>query len=214
MTVKVTVVDYGRGNLFSVRRAFEHCGAEVELTGCPDEIRNADRLVLPGVGAFGDAANELRQFGLDGALVEFAATGRPMLGICIGMQLLFDCGEEFGEHRGLGLVAGRVRAIPDTSVNGIRQKIPHIGWRELYPPAGDGQWSGTILDGIEKPVFCYFAHSFAGYPEDEGARLAECHFGGHGILAAVRRENVWGCQFHPEKSGEIGLRIVRNFLSL
>ena len=210
----VTVVDYGRGNLFSVSRALEHCGAEVELTDSPARIKEAKRLVLPGVGAFGDAIDELRRRELIDPLREFAASGRPFLGICVGLQLMFDVSEEFGEHAGLGLIPGRVSPIPRTGANGQPHKTPHIGWSELVLPSGDTSWQGTILDGVEGPVYCYFVHTYTAMPDKESHRLADCRYNGRRIAAAVRRGNLWGCQFHPEKSAATGLHMLRNFLDL
>jgi glutamine amidotransferase len=212
MATKALVVDYGRGNLFSVGRALEHCGAEVEITDAPARIIEAERLVLPGVGAFGDAMEELQKRGLVEPIMEFAASGRPFLGICVGMQLMFDSSDEFGVHDGLGMIPGRVRTVPRHGVDGKSHKVPHIGWSELGPAAVRKSWYGTILDGLPAPAFCYFVHSFTAEPGDEAHRLADCHYNGQRLAATVRRDNLWGCQFHPEKSGEIGLHILRNFL--
>ena len=210
----VTIVDYDCGNLFSVSRSLEHCGAEIELTDSPTRIKEAKRLVLPGVGAFGDAIVELRRRELIEPLREFAASGRPFLGICVGLQLMFDVSEEFGEHAGLGLIPGRVSPIPRTGANGQPHKTPHIGWSELVLPSGDTSWQGTILDGVEGPVYCYFVHTYTAMPDKESHRLADCRYNGRRIAAAVRRGNLWGCQFHPEKSAATGLHMLRNFLDL
>ena len=210
----VTVVDYGRGNLFSVGRSLEHCGAEIELTDSPSRIKKAERLLLPGVGAFGDAIEELHRRELVEPLREFAANGRPFLGICVGLQLMFDVSEEFGEHAGLGLIPGRVSPIPRTGVNGQPHKIPHIGWSELVPSSSDTSWEGTILEGVDDPGYCYFVHTYTAVPAEEGHRLADSSYDGCRIAAAVRRDNLWGCQFHPEKSAATGLGILRKFLEL
>lgn len=216
MTATVTVVDYGVGNLLSVRRAFEQCGAQVMLTSSPDRVWNAERLVLPGVGAFGDCMTALATGGLDQAVHRFIASGRPFLGICVGMQLLFSVGEEFGEHAGLGVIPGRVRAIPRTAADGQPHKVPHIGWTPLQPPAGGdaADWAGTPLAAVRPGDEVYFVHSFTGWPEDEGDRLADADYHGRRISAAVRRGNVCGVQFHPEKSGRVGLGIIDSFLRL
>lgn len=211
---QVLVADYGVGNLLSVCRAFEACGASVDLTGDADRIARAERLVVPGVGAFGDCMGELRRRGLVEPLRGFVASGRPMLGICVGMQMLMEVGEEFGEHEGLGVVPGRVRAIPGTRADGQPHKIPHIGWSELLMPPSTNSWDGTILEGVEPGSTCYFVHSFTAEPLDERNRLADCDYHGRRISAALRAGNVFGTQFHPEKSGETGLRILRNFLAL
>ena len=210
----VLVLDYGVGNLLSVCRAFEACGATVELTGNRSRIPGADRLVVPGVGAFGDCVNELKRRNLVQPVLDYIGSGAPVLGICVGMQMLLQIGEEFGEHAGLGVIPGRVRAIPGTTSNGRPHKIPHIGWSALIRPARDTAWDGTILDGIAPGSTCYFVHSFTAEPDEERFRLADCDYNGRRISAALRAGNVYGTQFHPEKSGEVGLRILKNFLAL
>ena len=207
----VTVVDYGRGNLFSIRRAFEEIGAKVVLTDNPQTIAEAQRLVLPGVGAFGDAMAELGRRDLLPVLKAYAASRKPLLGICVGMQILFDVGEEFGEHDGLGLLPGRVSPIPDRDEAGRRLKIPHIGWNRLSIGSGAAD---PLLAGLGHDSQCYFVHSFAAQPGDLSNCLAETEYGGHRLTAAVRRDNVWGFQFHPEKSGPTGLSIVSKFSAL
>jgi glutamine amidotransferase len=203
----VALVDYGSGNVHSVAKALRHVGAEVVLTADPRRIADADRLVLPGVGAFADCASGVRERGLVEPLRAYAASGRPFLGICVGMQLLFGESEEFGRHAGLGLIPGRVRAILPTP--GI--KVPHIGWNSIYPPQDRG-WSGTPLHGLQPGAMVYFVHSYSADPADAADWLAVAHYGGYRISAAVRRGNVWGCQFHPEKSGELGLGVLRRWL--
>ena len=214
MTARVLVVDYGVGNLLSVCRAFEACEAAVELTDSAVRIAAAERVVLPGVGAFGDCIHELERRELVRPILDFIASGRPLLGICVGMQMLMEVGEEFGEHAGLAVVPGRVRAIPATGADGRPHKIPHIGWNELVKPSAATQWSGTILDGVPERSSCYFVHSFTAEPTDARYRLADCDYDGRCVSAALRAGNVYGTQFHPEKSGEMGLRILRNFLKL
>ena len=211
---RVLVVDYGVGNLLSVCRAFEACGATVSLDGSPQRIASAERLVVPGVGAFGDCMSELQKRKLVQPILDYVATGKPVLGICVGMQMMMQIGEEFGEHAGLGVAAGRVRAIPGTTGDGKPHKIPHIGWNALVKPSSETVWDGTILDGVTPGSTCYFVHSFTADPTDAKVRLADCDYNGRRISAALRIGNVFGTQFHPEKSGEIGLRILRNFLAL
>lgn len=210
----VVVVDYGVGNLLSVCRAFEACQAGVELSRDAGRIAAAERLVVPGVGAFGDCMLELKRHGLERTVLDFVAGGSPVLGICVGMQMMMEVGEEFGEHQGLGVVPGRVRAIPKTTSEGLPHKIPHIGWSRLEKPTPATEWRGTILDGVEPGSTCYFVHSFTAVPADDKYRLADCDYHGQRISAALRAGNVFGTQFHPEKSGEIGLRILSNFLTL
>jgi len=208
---RVVVVDYGVGNLLSVTRALAACGAEPELSADAARIEAAPLLVLPGVGAFGDCMTELGRRGLVEPVKRRLAAGAPALGICVGMQMLLEIGEEFGEHAGLGLVRGRVRAIPRTRADGTPHKIPHIGWSPLVVPEG-GSWAGTILDGVEPGAACYFLHSFAAEPADPACCLADCDYNGRRLCAAVRVGRVTGVQFHPEKSGATGLRILRGFV--
>lgn len=207
MSLQVTVIDYGIGNVHSVVKALAFHGAAVSLSDQPDAIARADRLVLPGVGAFADGMKGLRERGLVEPIRAFVRTGRPFAGICLGMQLLLARSEEFGEHEGLGIIPGSVVAIPPTP--GV--KIPHIGWNRIEPRPG-GTWSGTALEGTEPGTMVYFVHSFTAQPRDESDRLADAWYGGHRISAAVRHENVYGFQFHPEKSGTAGLQILANFL--
>jgi glutamine amidotransferase len=212
--IEVVVIDFGLGNLFSVQRALEHCGASVTISSDPDCILNAQRVVLPGVGAFGNAMFELQNLDLVEVLRTFAATGKPLLGICLGMQLLLDESEEFGIHRGLSIIPGRVVSLPTTTVEGSRHKIPHIGWSALMPTKDEVDWRGSILDGTHAAEEVYFVHSFMAQPQDAADRLADCIFGGHRVAAVLRRGQVFGCQFHPEKSGTVGLAILKAFCAL
>lgn len=207
----VTVIDYGVGNLFSVRRAFEHVGANVELTGDADRILAAERLVLPGVGAFADGMRGLRERGLLEPVRAHAARGGLFLGICLGMEMMLDVSEEFGVHEGLGIMPGRVVPVPPTGADGRPHRVPHIGWSDLWQPEASRSWSGTILDGVKDGAAVYFVHSFTARPDDDRHRLADCDYDGRRLSAVIRAGNVYGCQFHPEKSGETGLTIIRNF---
>lgn len=210
---QAVVVDYGSGNLLSVAQALRHVGAEVSVADDPAAIAAAERLVLPGVGAFGKAMAELKRLGLADAIDRVARDGRPVLGICLGMELLFDSSEEFGRHAGLGLIPGRIEAIPATTAAGRPHKIPHIGWNALKPPAG-AAWTGTVLEGMEEGLAMYFVHSFAAVPEAEADWLAETDYNGRRLCAAVRRGNLYGFQGHLEKSGTRGLAILGNFVAL
>lgn len=199
----LVIVDYGVGNLFSLKSSFAYIGKEAVVSGDPKLIEKADRLILPGVGAFADAAAKLREKGLDRLMCEKAELGTPIMGICLGMQLLFDNSLEYGDHRGLGLIKGSVRSIQEVIPDGF--KIPHIGWNALR------------INGEKHPVFkyiedgehVYFVHSFYGADCRE-ALIAQTEYGAM-LTAAVARKNVCGCQFHPEKSGETGLNILRGF---
>jgi glutamine amidotransferase len=214
MSKKVLILDYGAGNLLSVVRAFEHCGASVELSGDPSDIAAAERVVMPGVGAFGDCVNALRAHGLDQAVLLHVAKERPLIGICVGMQMLFDASEEFGHHQGLGLIPGKVEAIASIDVAGRPLKVPHIGWSPLVMPEALGvSWEGTPLRSLQPGTAAYFVHSFQGQPLDPSHRVADAAYGGRRVTAAVRCGTVFGTQFHPEKSGPVGLAMIRNFLS-
>ncbi|MBM9501950.1 imidazole glycerol phosphate synthase subunit HisH [Leptospira sp. 201903071] len=214
MKKEIVVIDYGIGNLFSVKRSFESCGANVVLTSDFDRILAADHLVLPGVGAFADGMNGLKKRGLDKAIVEYAKTGKPLLGICLGMQMLATTSQEFGSHKGLDLVPGKVIAIENTSADGKPHKIPHIGWEDLVKPNEKTSWDHTILKSIPERSAVYHIHSFTFFPDAEIYRLADCFYNGKRLSSVIRKENVYGCQFHPEKSGKIGLEILKNFLYL
>lgn len=208
---EVTVIDYGVGNLLSVQRALEHCGARVCLTSDPERIVAAKRVVLPGVGAFGDAMHALEQMDLVAAIHAVAARQTPLLGICLGMQLLLEESEEFGMTAGLGLLAGRVVPVPIQTRSGETQKTPHIGWSALQPSGASGQWRGTLLQDNVPGEAVYFGHSFMAAPTEPGHRIADCVYGGHLIPAVIGRDHITGCQFHPEKSGTVGLKILRRF---
>ncbi len=210
--IDVTVLDYGVGNLLSVSRALEQCGARVAITSEATAILAANRVVLPGVGAFSDGMAALRTFGMDDVLRRVAAKGTPLLGICLGMQMLSDESEEFGVHSGLGLIPGRVVKIPASAVTGVPLKIPHIGWNELLMPIYRNSWQGSLLATVETGQAVYFVHSFMAEPISPAHRLADCLYGGNVISAVIENDNVMGCQFHPEKSGEVGLQILKNFL--
>ena len=198
------IIDYGVGNLFSLKSSFAFIGEPVRVSSDPDEIYKADRVILPGVGAFADAAARLRAGGLDEAVKSVAKKGTPLLGICLGMQLLFDASEEYGYHAGLGLLPGCVRRIPvpDESYN-----IPQIGWNSLHIVREHPLFANT-----NEGDFVYFVHSF--HAEDCGEALLATTDYGTTVTAAAARDNVCGTQFHPEKSGEVGLSILRAFCAI
>lgn len=198
----IAILDYGVGNLFSLRSSLEYIGQQVIITADKEEIRRADKLILPGVGAFADAAKKLRDSGLDEVLREEVARGKELMGICLGMQLLFDKSYEFGEHDGLGLLKGAV--VPMQDVIPTELKIPHIGWNELHFDK-----THPLFRYLNEGDCVYFVHSyFATDCEDSVIATAEY---GKELTAAVAKGNVMGCQFHPEKSGEVGLNILRAF---
>lgn len=199
----IAIIDYGVGNLFSLSHSLTSLGAEVTVTGDADQILSADHVILPGVGAFGDAAKKLGETGLDAVVKAAAARGAPVMGICLGMQLLLDRSCEFGEHRGLGLIPGEVRPISE--VIPADYKIPHIGWNALHIARPH-----PIFRNIAPGDCVYFVHSY--YGAKCPAVLATAEYGAE-LTAAVGRDNVVGCQFHPEKSGETGLKILKAFIS-
>lgn len=199
----VAIIDYGVGNLFSLKSSFQAIGEEAVVTGEPEVIRNADKLVLPGVGAFGDAAALLRKNGLDQVVCTEAAAGKPLLGICLGMQLLFDYGVEYGRHEGLGLIPGSVQPI--RPVIPAAYKVPHIGWNGLHFP----EEKSPLFRYVQEGDCVYFVHSFYGADCNESV-IATAEYGSE-LTAAVAKGNVYGVQFHPEKSGSVGLHILRAF---
>ncbi len=201
----IAIVDYGVGNLFSLKSSFAAIGAETVLTPDPEVIKKADKILLPGVGAFGDAAEKLKASGLGDLIVEEANKGKPLLGICLGMQLLLEKSYEYGEHEGLGLIKGEIRPISDVIPKDL--KIPHIGWNSL-----DFKGSSPIFKYVKNGDFVYFVHSYYGANCDDNV-IATTEYGAT-LTAAVGNKNVFGCQFHPEKSGTVGLNILRGFCDL
>ena len=197
----IGVVDYGLGNLASVQNALEHLGYDASVCSDPDALQAFDRIILPGVGSFRVAMERLDAQGWSVRIQEFVATGKPLLGICLGMQLLFDKGEEHGPRQGLGLIPGQVTAL--TPEGGLR--VPHVGWNNLATIVPH-----PLLSGIKQQVDFYFVHSFHCVPEEHSAILATCDYGGE-FVAVVARGNVAGAQFHPEKSQPSGLRLLDNF---
>ena len=199
----IAIIDYGVGNLFSLSHSLTAVGAETVVTGDAEVIRRADHVVLPGVGAFGDAAAKLRETKLDALARDIAARGTPMMGICLGMQLLLEKSFEFGEHAGLGLIPGEVRPIAEVIPPDL--KIPHIGWNAL-----DVARPHPIFQSVQPGDCVYFVHSYYG-AKCEGSVIATAEYGAP-LTAAVARGNVCGCQFHPEKSGDVGLGILKAFV--
>lgn len=201
----IAIVDYGVGNLFSLKCSLQAIGAEVTVTGDAQQLKKADKLILPGVGAFEDAAKKLRDTGLDTVIKEEAARGKPILGICLGMQLLFEKSYEYGEHPGLGLIPGSV--VPMEGFLPENLKIPHIGWNALRMKK-----SSPLFRYIGEGDCVYFVHSYFAAPCEDFV-IADTEYG-QWLTAAVQRENVFGCQFHPEKSGTVGLNILKAFAEM
>ena len=208
----VTVVDYGVGNLLSVKRGLEKCGASVEITSNPKQILSADKVVFPGVGAFPNAMLALEELKLIEVMLELAELKKPILAICLGMQLLMEQSDEFRITKGLGIIPGVVTKIPNLVYGGIKLKIPHIGWNHLVKNRNEESWNGTVLEGTETDESVYFVHSYMVVPRDEKVRVADTIYGENRISAVIARDQIVGCQFHPEKSGKIGLKILENFI--
>ena len=201
----IAIIDYGVGNLFSLKSSLKEIGAEAVVTSDEKVIAEADRIILPGVGAFEDAARKLRDSGMADVVKREAAAGKPMMGICLGMQLMFDVGYEYGKHEGLGLISGSVRPIAD--VIPADYKIPHIGWNLLK-----FKGESPLFKYIKEGDYVYFVHSYYAAECDESV-IAVTEYGTD-LTAAVANGNVYGCQFHPEKSGEVGMKILKAFVEL
>ena len=204
----IAIIDYGVGNIFSLYSSFKFIGADAVLTSDPEVIRKADKIILPGVGAFADAAEKLRASGLDRVILEETAKGKPLLGICLGMQLLFEKSFEYGEHKGLGLIKGSIKPIAHEVPSTL--KIPHIGWNELHFPKNKEK--SPIFKYTDEKDFVYFVHSYYGADCDESV-IATTEYSAE-LTAAVQSGNVYGTQFHPEKSGSVGMGILKAFCEL
>ena len=203
----IAIIDYGVGNLFSVEKAFAALGAEAKITNNPAEIKAAEKLVLPGVGAFGDCMKNLEESGLIPLLKEEVAAGKPLLGICVGLQILFEGSEESPEAAGLGFLPGQVKRIPAGDL-----KIPHMGWNRLH--IAEPRQEKDLFAGLEQDKeYVYFVHSFHAVPADENVITSVTNYGGV-VTAAVQKGNIMATQFHPEKSGDVGLHIIDNFCKL
>lgn len=213
MRKRITIVDYGLGNLYSVRRALEVSGAtDVTVSDREEDLLNADKIILPGVGAFEDGMRGLRERGLIQPLIKTALEGKSILGICLGMQLLATTSEEFGIHEGLSLIPGKVHGIPNFSVDGQRLKVPFVGWSKLILNSCQFLDQSCLAHTEGVPV--YFVHSFHFLPLNPNHRLASYEYGDHQISAVVGHGNILGVQFHPEKSGSVGLSFLKRFVEL
>jgi glutamine amidotransferase len=208
-TKKVCIIDYKLGNLFSVNQALTNLGINVILSSAKEDLYAADALVLPGVGAFGDAMQNLKSLGLIDPIKDFVKSGKPFIGICLGMQLLFTESEEFGFSRGLDLVSGRVRKFDLVQLNGEKRKVPQIAWNQIKKPVG-ANWNGTPLGDTKDGEYMYFVHSFYVDPA-ESVELTSTDYVGHTYVSSILKGNIFACQFHPEKSGLEGLKIYRNW---
>jgi len=200
---ETVIIDYGMGNLRSVENALAHVGGRSLISGDPEIIRNADRLILPGVGAFGDAMANLKRRDLDNAIRHAIDKGTPLLGLCLGLQLLFTRSEEFGDHEGLNLIPGSVLKIDEPGL-----RVPHIGWNQI-----EGDRPNLLLEGIPEGSYFYFVHSFYVKPDNQEHTLRWTSYGNR-FCSIACRDKVWGAQFHPEKSQDAGKRLLRNFLKI
>jgi len=202
----IGIVDYNMGNLASVINAFAKVGVDATLESDPTKLDQYDKLILPGVGAFGDAMEHLKSNGMDEAVMAYAKSGKPLLGICLGMQLLFESSEEFGAHKGLGLIPGKVVAFDECKFD-HPQKVPHMGWNELFV-----QKETALFSELKKDFYLYFVHSYHAVCDDKYA-IGKTHYG-YEFVSAVQNGNIYGIQPHPEKSHENGLKIIENFAKL
>lgn len=207
---KIAVIDYGVGNLHSIKKAINCFTKDWIITEDKSILLAAGAIILPGVGSFESGVNGLRIRNLTDGVREFAKSGRPVLGICLGAQLLLSRGYEFGEFSGLDIISGKVIKFPDL---GKEVKIPHMGWNKIYSPRNIN-WDNTILNSIQKNSCAYFVHSYILDPDDKNNVFSLSNYEGYEFCSAVRSGNVYGCQFHPEKSGQIGLKIIKNFIDL
>lgn len=211
---KIVILDIGAGNLLNVKRAFEIVGADVEITSDAAKLKNADRLVLPGVGAFPASIKRMTEKGLDSLVIRYVEAERPLFGICLGMQLLFSYSEEFGKYEGLGLLSGNVAKIRNKGDFNSSVKVPHIGWSHLLKPSHISSWKNSFLAPFDEtsPAF-YFVHSYVATNVDDDTNLAEVKYGNHNLCVAVQKNNIIATQFHPERSGAAGLDLIRNYLA-
>lgn len=210
---RAVIVDYGMGNLYSVRRACEHVGLEAVISASPGEVLEADGVILPGVGSMPVAMETLNESGLGDALRTVAERGTPLMGVCLGMQLLMEEGSEFTPHRGLGILPGKVVRFEGKDESGAQLKVPHIGWNRVYRRSGGGRdpWLETPLQATPEGEYMYFVHSYLVVPGEQSLCAGVSRYGGIEFCSVVARGSVFGCQFHPERSGPQGLQVYREF---
>ncbi len=206
---KITIIDYGCANILNLARAIKFIGYEVEITHDKNKIINSSYVILPGVGAFGNAMKQIEKYNLHNTILEYAKSNKPLLGICLGMQILLTVSYEFGVHKGLGLIEGKVIKISNEKNKEI--KIPHMGWNEIYPNNNKKEWKSKILKNSSIGKSFYFVHSFVCITKDYDSTIAVCNYSDISIPAVVATGNVFGCQFHPEKSANNGLTVLKNF---
>lgn len=208
--MNIVVIDYGIGNIKSIKNAFEELGVKVTLSRKKEDILNADGVILPGVGAFSHGMNNLIKYNLVEIIKEYVKTDKPLLGICLGMQMMLEESEEFGLTKGLGLIKGKVIKLPVYQSNKV--KLPHVSWNEIKNK--NIKWQNTILNNIPSNSDMYFVHTFVVKPDNDNEVLSVTEYKGVEFCSSVKKNNIYGCQFHPEKSAEIGLSIIKNFINL
>ena len=208
---KVAIVDFGLGNLYSVQHACKHVNLDAKITSSKDDILNADAIILPGVGAYGDAMNALNRLELVPVLQDFSKSGKPFLGVCLGMQLLMSESLEFGRYEGLDIIKGSVLPFGDPHAGERKLKVPQIGWNKINALENAIKWDNTILNGLSQDEYMYFVHSFVVVPEDTRVTLSVTQYGDVSFCSSLQVGNIFACQFHPERSGKKGLQIYQNF---
>jgi imidazole glycerol-phosphate synthase subunit HisH len=209
---KITIIDYGCGNILNLVRAIKFIGYEAEVTHEKNKIIDSSHIILPGVGAFGNAMKKIEKYNLHKTIWEYAGSEKPLLGICLGMQILLTESHEFGVHKGLGLIEGKVIKI--SNEKNIEAKVPHIGWNEIYPKKSENEWKNKILKNSLIGKNFYFVHSYVCKTKNTDSTVAVCNYSDISIPAVITSGNIFGCQFHPEKSADNGLTVLKNFCEI
>jgi glutamine amidotransferase len=212
MKKKITIIDYQLGNLFSVKQACIYLGYDALITSDPIDIINADYLILPGVGAFADSMNNMRKLDLIEPIKDFVSSGKPFMGICLGLQLLLTESEEFGSTKGLDLITGEVIKFSKKDIMGNVLKVPQISWNQIYEPKDD-LWANSPLDSCKRGDYMYFVHSFYAQPSENNLVFSTTNYGGYEYCSSIKKDNIFACQFHPEKSGKYGVKIYENWIN-